>query len=175
MLLIVPVFPAHDKHFLQQLLTCVWGGRMFSQVSLSYVGFSSRLSQHGCLQGGVRSKLSAWPGDRGWLCLQQGALLLFPVQAGQICRQGLFQTALKWPWKSGTLGWAVLTYHCLSRHLVPQRSTRPKHHQLQPTVSARLCMPMRAARGCLKHVGLKLVPVWFMWMGCAVCSGRACS
>lgn len=37
-LLIVPIFPAQDKNFLQYLLTCIWGGRMFSQVSLSYVG-----------------------------------------------------------------------------------------------------------------------------------------
>lgn len=82
------------------------------------------------------------------------------------CRQGLFQTALKWPGKAGTLGWALLTYPCLSRCRVPQRRTRLKHYQLQPTVSASLCMTVRAARGSLMHVGLKVVPVWLMWMGC---------
>lgn len=70
---------------------------MVSQVSLGYVGlfFQQSVPAWVFAERSVASKLSAQAGDQGWLCLQQGALLVSPLQAGQSCRQGLFQTTLK--------------------------------------------------------------------------------
>jgi len=71
------------------------------------------------------------------------------LQAGLVSNRSEGLMALK----PGTLGWAVFTCHCLSRHWVPQRSTRPQCHQPQPTCqAARVCDRSQAP---FKACGLK--------------------
>lgn len=136
------------QYFPQQLLICVWDGRMVSQVRLGYAGLvfqqfvpawvlgerrAGRKHGQGSQAGCACTRLPSWAPR----CRQGRAAGRAELQAGLLsnCSEGLVALEM------GTFSREAFAYRCLNRHLIPQRSTRLE-------VAAAVCMGRGCSQGC---------------------------